>query len=514
MNEGQTVVGKYRLNALLGMGGMASVWSATNVYTERNCAIKFMLPHVARTPEAVQRFMLEAKVSARIDHPNIIDVIDVGQTEDGALFLVMEILTGASLDAALRHEKPPMLLRDFLVIMRNVADALGAAHRSGIIHRDLKPTNVFLHRDRGGCVVPKVLDFGVSKILEGDASGALTVNGTILGSPLYMSPEQAVGADGIDGRTDVFAFGAMLFEAMCGQRAYCASNLNALIVTIATTEPKPIDEIAPHLPELVRDLVRGCMVKDRTKRLSSFVPVVQRLDDIISTLADSDLRLPSDRHSQLASDSIADVSSRPRSDGVPASARVPSVAPHSLPTPNAPPAFPGADTPPATGRPQRGSGTKGSRGLAWIGGGALAGVALAVGLAALFVPGGGAWPWTVASVPTVMRHAVLQPTAEPTAQSTAVSNSVPIVSVDSLPPAARSAAALRGNGWLSVATMPGWCAVSVDGTPRGVTPLATFELPAGAHKIACVSPDGKTKAASATVTEGSETHYQFAFSNE
>ncbi|HEV3192037.1 MAG TPA: hypothetical protein VGY54_16110, partial [Polyangiaceae bacterium] len=189
----------------------------------------------------------------------------------------------------------------------------------------------------------------------------------------------------------------------------------------------------------------------------------------------------------------------------------PSVAPHSLPTPNAPLTFPRVDEPPARGWAERGSGERSSRSLAWIGGGALAGVALAVGLAALFVPGGGAWPWTAASIPTVTRYAVPQPTAPPPAQSTAVSDSVPIVSVDSLPAAARSAAALRGNGWLSVATMPGWCAVSVDGTPRGVTPLATFELPAGVHKIACVSPDGKMKAASVTVSEGSETHYQFAF---
>jgi eukaryotic-like serine/threonine-protein kinase len=514
MEPGQTIVGKYRLSALLGMGGMASVWSATNVYTERQFAIKFMLPQVARTQEAVHRFMLEAKVSARINHPNIIEVIDVGQTEDGTLFLVMELLTGASLDAAVCRAHPPMLLRDFLLVMRDVAHALAAAHRSGVIHRDLKPTNVFLHRDRDGRVVPKVLDFGVSKVLEGDASGALTVDGTILGSPLYMSPEQAVGADGIDGRTDVFAFGAMLFEALCGQRAYSGSNLNALIVTIATTEPRPIEELAPHLPDPLRDLVRDCMVTDRAKRLASFEPVVDRLDDLISTLADSDQRLPVDRDSRPASDSVATggISSRRRSDGLPPSARrVPSVAPHSLPTPDAPRASPDTDEPRARGWAERRSVDRNARNLAWIGGSSLAAVALLIGLAALFVPGGGAWPWTAASL-TVARRAAPQPaTAEPTAPPATASDSVPIVTVDSLPAAARSAAALHGNGWLSVATMLGWCAISVDGTARGVTPLATFELPAGAHKITCVSPDGKAKATTVTVNEGSETHYQFAF---
>src|SRR6202142_317584 len=165
MQAGQTIVGKYRLNRLLGTGGMATVWSATNVFTERDFAIKFMLPQIARTPEAAKRFLLEAKVSARIDHPNIIDVIDVGQADDGSLFLVMELLTGSSLEIAIRRQRQPMSVHEFLGFMRDVADALAAAPRSGVVHRDLKPTNVFLHKHRAGRLVPKVLVFGVSKIL-------------------------------------------------------------------------------------------------------------------------------------------------------------------------------------------------------------------------------------------------------------------------------------------------------------------------------------------------------------
>src|SRR5580700_11132053 len=163
MESGQTIAGKYLLNRLLGTGGMASVWSATNIFTEREFAIKFMLPQVARTPEAARRFLLEAKVSARINHPNIIEVIDVGQAEDGSLFLVMELLTGASLDVAVRRQDPPMTVAEFMTSMREVAVALAAAHRSGVIHRDLKPTNILLHTDRDGRTVPKLLDFGVSK---------------------------------------------------------------------------------------------------------------------------------------------------------------------------------------------------------------------------------------------------------------------------------------------------------------------------------------------------------------
>ncbi|MGH7271553.1 MAG: serine/threonine protein kinase, partial [Polyangiaceae bacterium] len=166
METGQTIAGKYRLNHLLGTGGMASVWSATNIFTEREFAIKFMLPQVARTPEAARRFLLEAKVSARINHPNIIEVIDVGQAEDSSLFLVMELLTGASLDVAIHQPANAMSVSEFVFFMRQVAEALAAAHRSGVIHRDLKPINIFLHTDRDGRIVPKILDFGVSKIIE------------------------------------------------------------------------------------------------------------------------------------------------------------------------------------------------------------------------------------------------------------------------------------------------------------------------------------------------------------
>src|ERR1700735_2938162 len=182
METGQTIAGKYRLNRLLGTGGMASVWSATNVFTEREFAVKFMLPQVARTPEAARRFLLEAKVSARINHPNIIEVIDVGQTEDGSLFLVMELLTGVSLETAMKRQSPAMTVAEFTSVMLLCARALAAAHKNGVIHRDLKPTNIFLHKDREGAAIPKVLDFGVSKFLEEEGQQSLTLGGPVLGS--------------------------------------------------------------------------------------------------------------------------------------------------------------------------------------------------------------------------------------------------------------------------------------------------------------------------------------------
>ena len=292
MEAGEVIAGKYRLNQLLGVGGMATVWSATNVYTDREFAVKCLLPNVGSTEEARARFLMEAKVSARVDHPNVIEVIDVGQMEDGALFLVMELLTGLSLEAAVRREQPPMTVYQLCVVMLEVARALAAAHQNGVVHRDLKPTNIFLHRGRDGNVTTKVLDFGVSKFLESDRNHALTMDGTLLGSPMYMSPEQAVGSTSIDGRADIFAFGAILFEALSGHRCYEAPNFNALLVAVATKPPKSIDECAPQMPEPLRALVRDTLVTDRNKRIANFEAIIERLTKVLPALEKDKRRLP------------------------------------------------------------------------------------------------------------------------------------------------------------------------------------------------------------------------------
>jgi serine/threonine-protein kinase len=291
MQSGQTIAGKYRLNQLLGNGGMASVWSATNIFTDRQIAMKFMLPSVARTPEAAKRFLMEAKVSARVDHPNIIEVIDVGQTEEGTLFLVIELLTGVPLEMALTRQSPRMSVHEFAVVMVQVARALAAAHRSGVVHRDLKPTNVFLHEGRDRQPIVKLLDFGISKFLEEEPT-ELTIAGTVLGSPFYMSPEQARGDEDLDERTDVYSFGAICFEALCGYRAYDALNFKSLLVKIATTAPKSIDDVAPDAPEVFRAIVRECMVVDRDKREVTMNEIALRLFAALTELETSRFRLP------------------------------------------------------------------------------------------------------------------------------------------------------------------------------------------------------------------------------
>jgi serine/threonine-protein kinase len=524
MEAGQTIAGKYRLNRLLGTGGMASVWSATNVFTEREFAMKFMLPQVARTPEAARRFLLEAKVSARINHPNIIEVIDVGQAEDGSLFLVMELLSGASLDVAIRRQKPPMLVYEFLLIMREVAQALAAAHRSGVIHRDLKPTNIFLHKDRDGRVVPKILDFGVSKILEDEMNTALTIVGTVLGSPLYMSPEQAMGAEGIDGRTDVFAFGSIMFESLSGKRAFDAPNFNALIVTIATTQPRSIDGAGPQLPAPIRSLISECIVTDKTKRLESFDLICDRLDAMLPELVHSEMQVPSPYgegppSDPDATDALRVIRTSDRPPGPPPGPAHGSsvVAVHVS---NPPPPMTAAPAPTSGGWLQRAEAVvqrlpgspRGRAAYAVGAGGMLVLVGIVVGLAAAFSPGEGSPRPAAAAgsaVSAITGGAAASKIAIPAASTTA-SSEVPVISVDSLPVAPRGASAGKGNGRLTIVSGPGSCAVSVDGVSHGSTPLASFDLAAGVHRVDCVPPVGKPKSTSVAVVEGAATRYNFA----
>ncbi len=504
MKEGQTIAGKYRLHHLLGTGGMATVWSATNVFTDRQFAIKFLLPNVAKTPEASRRFLMEAKVSGRVQHPNIIEVMDVGQAEDGVLFLVMELLQGVSLEMAMRQQSPPMSLYEFAGVMTDVARALAAAHRGGVIHRDLKPSNIFMHKDRGGIAVPKVLDFGVSKfLLDDDRNNALTVAGTVLGSPLYMSPEQAVGASDIDHRTDVFAFGAILFEGLCGFRAYDAPNFNALIVTIATQQPKSIDQYGAHLPESLRAIVRDCMVTDRKKRIAGFDQVVERMTALLPELEHNPLRLPApiqrdsrpppDPESTSAMPAIVRPSDRPPSF-------------HEGPPPVSASQAPWAGSLPGV-RPKR------TPVLLFAAVGMLLASILIVGVLVLAVAR--RHFRSVAAAASTPAAASVVAQADP-APTTSASADVPVINIDSLPVASASASkhtvVPRGRGRLYVDASPHWCTVSVDGKVRGPTPLANLSVSAGPHTLRCETSGGVAKTVTITVYGGQTVRHKFATS--
>lgn len=510
MEAGQTIAGKYRLSRPLGAGGMASVWAATNVFTDRSFAIKFMLPQVARTPEAARRFLLEAKISGRINHPNIVEMIDVGQTEDGSLFLVMELLNGICLEDAIRRRDPAMRVHQLAATMRDVAKALVEAHRMGVIHRDLKPTNMFLHVDRDGRMVTKLLDFGVSKVVEDDATeGGLTAVGTILGSPFYMSPEQATGADDIDGRTDVFAFGSILFEALCGERAFDAANLSALLVAIATTQPKNIDDFAPQTPEPLRALVRDCLITDRTKRISSFADVVDRLEQLLPALEASDEVLPAPKTAAAptADPSRSGGSTRPRrrtSDRPSALANLDmsggSSPPISIPM-SAPIFVPERSLRLSAPIPRLSRARPLTRSAV-----VLAGTAVIL-IVAGFVRRGATSHETAVLLakPLPVSVAAAPPVRDEP------SKDVPTVSVDALPIAAHVAAPHpRTSGRLTITAKKSKCSLTIDGVSHGPTPLLSLELSAGIHEIDCARPGSRVRTVSVEVKEGTDVYYQFS----
>ena len=240
MNPGDLVSGKDRLLRLLGSGGMGSVWAARNELNDRDFAMKFLLQRLASNNEALQRFFNEAKACGQLKHPAVVDVYDMGQMEDGTPYIVMEMLEGEGMDHRLQREGRfrPSAAAAWIAF---VARGLDEAHNRGIVHRDLKPGNIFFALDDRGDVMPKVLDFGISKAI-GPARSELvqTMQGTVLGSPAYMSPEQARGELEVEARSDVWALGLILYEAITGKVPFDAADYNALMVDIITKDtPSP-----------------------------------------------------------------------------------------------------------------------------------------------------------------------------------------------------------------------------------------------------------------------------------
>ena len=261
---GVVVEQKYAIVRLLGEGGMGSVWVARNLTLNCHVALKLMRADFAQAvPGAGERMLQEARAAAAIHHPAIVQIFDFGRTRDGDPFISMELLDGESLAAALkrRDKLPPVRA---VQVLLPIADALVVAHARGVVHRDLKPDNVLLARLADGRVQPKILDFGIAK-LDAPASPKLTMDGTVLGSPAYMSPEQARGQSDIDLRVDVWAFSVMLYELVTGCTPFAGESYNALLFAIMGQEPLSLAEHGVDEPELWAILARG-MDKNRDTR--------------------------------------------------------------------------------------------------------------------------------------------------------------------------------------------------------------------------------------------------------
>jgi len=231
------ILGKYELEQKLGEGGMGSVWAAYHVPLDSHVAIKLIRAETNRD-DMRPRLLQEARAAAKLGHPAIVRVFDVGTTEAGDPFIVMELLEGESLHFRLKRAGR-LSATEAVRLLLPIADALRAAHAKGIVHRDIKPDNVFLSAHDGG-VQPKLVDFGIAKLEQRDPASHLTQKGVILGSPDYMAPEQARGEETIDHRADIWSFCVLLYEVVSGEPPFAGNNYNALLRAIVETEPLPL----------------------------------------------------------------------------------------------------------------------------------------------------------------------------------------------------------------------------------------------------------------------------------
>ena len=262
-------IGNYRVTKLLGEGGMGVVYQAEHPVIGRTVAIKLLHTWMARDKEVVARFFNEARAIHTVGHENIVEILDFGQTGDGQPYFIMEFLAGEPLNE--RVARGPMPPKDVAAVADQICRALGAAHGKGIIHRDLKPQNIHLLTLDSGRIHAKVLDFGVAKITNaGDLSQSVkTQTGSLMGTPLYMSPEQCRGAGEIDHRTDVYSLGVVLYEMLAGRPPFVSEGLVELFAAHMLKAPPPLTDFAPDTPPAMAAAVMRALAKDAPARYST-----------------------------------------------------------------------------------------------------------------------------------------------------------------------------------------------------------------------------------------------------
>lgn len=292
---GRTVSDRYMVKGVLGEGGMGTVYEAEHLGLGRSVAIKVLSPTQAKKRVAVKRFQQEARAAGAIGHPNICEVYDLGLLDDGSPYLVMEKLVGSTLAERISREGG-LPFDEIADVMIQVLSGLIAAHGKGIVHRDIKPENIFLARRVGCPPIVKILDFGVSKMMPafqgGDDQLDLTRTGMVMGTPYYMSPEQARGERNLDGRVDVYACGVMMYEAIVGKRPFLAPNYNALLLSIINTTPKPLHEARPATPAGLAAVVVRSMAKARDDRYPTANAVLRDIQALPVAAGLNATRLP------------------------------------------------------------------------------------------------------------------------------------------------------------------------------------------------------------------------------
>jgi serine/threonine-protein kinase len=264
------LIGQYRIIRKIGAGGMGLVYLGEHTLLRRRAAIKTLLPLVTANKEIVERFFNEARATSAISDPGVIQIFDFGYHVDGTAYIVMELLEGEALSARLER-LGKLALGDALRFARQITGSLAAAHTHDIVHRDLKPENIFLVRDseaQGG-ERTKIIDFGICKV--GAGHPMVTEVGMMIGTPVYMSPEQCRGSGEVDARSDVYAFGCLLFHMLSGRPPFVGEASGDLVVAHLEQEPSPPSQFAPELPPVVDALVLRCLAKSPDERFASML---------------------------------------------------------------------------------------------------------------------------------------------------------------------------------------------------------------------------------------------------
>ena len=262
---GEVIAGKYRIERVIGVGGMGVVVAAYHVELHERVALKFLLPIALTNREATERFVREARAAVKIKSEHVARVIDVGKRDDGSPYIVMEYLEGSDL-ASLLVESGPLGVEQAVDVVLQTCEALAEAHALGIVHRDLKPANLFSLKRAHGQHLIKVLDFGISKAIADSTGLSMTRSGVMIGTPAYMSPEQIHASGGVDMRADVWALGVILFELLTGEPPFTGDTMPELAMRITYAEPS---QIAAGLPQGLMQAIARCLEKDREQRFQT-----------------------------------------------------------------------------------------------------------------------------------------------------------------------------------------------------------------------------------------------------
>jgi serine/threonine protein kinase len=276
VRPGDVLAGKYRVEHILGEGGMGIVVAATHLQLEQIVAIKLVLPSMLKSATVVERFLREARAAVRLKSAHVAKILDVGMLDSGAPYMSMEYLEGHDLGQVLEQEGSISIERaaDYVV---QACEAVAEAHSLGIVHRDLKPQNLFLARGIGGAPILKVLDFGISKVASEAASG-LTQSQVTIGSPLFMAPEQMRSAKSVDGRADIWAMGVVLYKLLSGEVPFEAETMPELVFKVVNDPPRPLHDLRPDLPPALLATVERCLEKDPARRFDDIAELAAALE--------------------------------------------------------------------------------------------------------------------------------------------------------------------------------------------------------------------------------------------